>query len=175
MGAMRRVVVLGRGGAGKSTLAVALGEITGLPVVELDALFWRPGPVATPPDEWVARLSELVRSDQWIMDGDLGPFDAVDIRLRAADTVILLDLPALRCAGRALRRGRESLVFWRWLLLYRRRSLPPLLAAIATHAPGADLVVLRSPRAVRRFLAGTVSGPGRGGRRRGRARGAARW
>ena len=37
---VERVVVLGRGGAGKSTAAAELGRITGLPVVELDAHFW---------------------------------------------------------------------------------------------------------------------------------------
>lgn len=43
MAPMKRVVILGRGGAGKSTLAARLGEITGLPVIELDKSFWRAG------------------------------------------------------------------------------------------------------------------------------------
>ena len=50
---MKRVVILGPGGSGKSTLAVRLGEITGLRVIELDKVFWRPGLVATPRDQWV--------------------------------------------------------------------------------------------------------------------------
>jgi cytidylate kinase len=48
---VRRVIVAGPGAAGKSTLAVRLGEITGLPVIELDKLFWRPGLAATPRDQ----------------------------------------------------------------------------------------------------------------------------
>ena len=40
---MRRVIIVGPGAAGKSTLAVRLAEITGIPVIELDTLFWRPG------------------------------------------------------------------------------------------------------------------------------------
>jgi adenylate kinase family enzyme len=51
---MRRVVIIGPGGSGKSTLAVKLGEITELPVVELDEVFSRPGLVETSRDEWVA-------------------------------------------------------------------------------------------------------------------------
>ncbi len=39
---MKRVVILGRGASGKSTLARLLGEITGLPVIELDKVFWQP-------------------------------------------------------------------------------------------------------------------------------------
>ncbi|HWG11945.1 MAG TPA: hypothetical protein VG268_01600 [Streptosporangiaceae bacterium] len=52
---MRRVVILGRGGAGKSTLARDLSGRTGLPVAELDALFWEPGPTAAEACPWAAR------------------------------------------------------------------------------------------------------------------------
>lgn len=149
---MKRVVVLGRGASGKSTLAIRLGEITGLPVIELDKVFWQSGLVATSPDEWRAIQEHLVAGDAWILDGDLGPYDVVEARLRAADTIILLDFSLVRCAWRAIRRSRERMDFWLWLLAYRRRSRPLLRAAIARHAPAAVLHVLRSPRAVRRFL-----------------------
>jgi adenylate kinase family enzyme len=150
---MMRVVILGPGGSGKSTLAVRLGQITGLPVVELDKVFWRSGLVATPRDQWVEIQQRLVAGDTWIMDGDLGPYDAVDVRLRAADTIILLDFSLVLCAWRAIRRSREGADFWLWLLRYRRRSRPALLEAIAEHAPTATVHVLRSPGALRRFLA----------------------
>jgi adenylate kinase family enzyme len=150
---MRRVVILGRGGAGKSTLAVRLGAVTGLPVIELDTRFWGPGLDATPPGEWSAIQRELVRDETWIMDGDLGPYDVLDVRLRAADTVILLDFSFWRCAWRAVRRSRERADFWLWLWNYRRRSRPLLLTAIATHAGDADLHVIRNPRALERFVA----------------------
>jgi adenylate kinase family enzyme len=64
---MKRVVIVGRGASGKSTLAKRLGEITGLPVVELDKIFWRPGLVATPRDEWVAAQELLVAKEEWII------------------------------------------------------------------------------------------------------------
>ena len=88
---MRRVVIIGRGASGKSTLAVQLSDITGLPVIELDKIFWRPGPSATPRGQRVAMQHELVVGERWILDGDLGPYDALEVRLRAADTVIFLD------------------------------------------------------------------------------------
>jgi len=112
---VRRVIVVGPGAAGKSTLAVRL---------------------------------------TWIMDGDLGPYDVIDVRLHAADTVVFLDFSLLRCAWRAIRRSRERADFWWWLLSYRRRSRPLLVRAIAVHAGDADVHVLRTPRAVRRFVAG---------------------
>ena len=113
---MQRVVIVGPSAAGKSTLAVSLGEVTGLPVVELDSIFWRTGLAATPPDRWAAIQRELVgQGVPWIMDGDLGPYDVLDVRLQAADTVVLLEFSLLRCTWRAIRRSRERADFWRWL------------------------------------------------------------
>lgn len=151
---MKRVIILGRGASGKSNLASKLGEITGLPVIELDKLFWQPGLQALPRDEWVKTQRSLVAQERWIMDGDLGQYDAVEVRLQAADTIILLNFALVRCAWWALRRGRERSDFWRWLIAYRRRSLPVLMQAISKFAPHAELHLIRNPKQLRRFLAG---------------------
>ena len=156
MDGMKRVIIFGPGASGKSTLAVRLGEITGLSVIELDKIFWRPGLVPTPHDQWVKIQQILVEENGWIMDGDLGPYDAVEVRLRAADTLIFLDFSLVRCAWRALRRSRERADFWLWLLRYRRQSRPVLMDAIADHAANATLHVLRNPEALRRFVADVV-------------------
>src|SRR5882762_2163383 len=150
---MKRVVILGRGASGKSTLARRLGEITGLPVIELDKVFWRPGLAATPRDQWLVMQEKLVANDRWIMDGDLGPYDVVEVRLRAADTIILLDFSLVRCAWRALRRSRERADFWHWLLAYRSQSRPILMDAIANHAPSAEVRIFRHPAALSCFVA----------------------
>lgn len=72
------------------------------------------------------------------MDGDLGPREVIDVRLRAADTVIFLDCSLVRCVWRAIRRSRERVDFWRRLLAYRRQSRPILMQAIAIHTAKAD-------------------------------------
>ena len=146
---MKRVVVLGRGGAGKSTAARQLGEHAGLPVIELDQHFWHPGLIVTTQDEWVTKQRALAAADQWIMDGDLGPGDVPAARLRRADTILLLDFSLLRCAWRAWRRGPEQAAFWRWLLAWRRHSKPALLDTIRTVTPRAAVHVLRTPRQLR--------------------------
>jgi adenylate kinase family enzyme len=149
---MQRVVILGRGASGKSTLARRLGEITGLPVIELDKVFWQPGLVPTPHDEWAVLQEKFAAGDGWIIDGDLGPYDVVEVRLRRADTVIFLDFSLSRCAWRAILRSRERADFWRWLFAYRRQSRPFLMQAMARHAGHADLHVFRGPKALRGFL-----------------------
>jgi hypothetical protein len=85
---MKRVIIVGPGAAGKSTLAARLGGITGLPVIELDKLFWRPGLAPTPRDEWAVIQRRLAAQESWIMDGDLGPYDVLDVRLHAADAIV---------------------------------------------------------------------------------------
>jgi adenylate kinase family enzyme len=145
---VERVVVLGRGAAGKSTFANRLGRIGGLPVIALDDWFWQPGLMPLPEDRWVEVQERLAGRDRWIMDGDLGPYDVLRPRLEAADTAIVLDFSLARCAWRALRRARERADFWRSLAVYRRRRLPAVLAAIETHARHAEVHVLRNPRDV---------------------------
>jgi len=150
---LTRVVILGPGASGKSTLARRLGEITGLKMVEIDKIFWQPGLSAMPREQWARVQLGLVAGAGWILDGDLGPYDAVEVRLGAADTVIFLDFSIARCAWRAFRRSCERADFWLWLLQYRRKSRPRLLESIAKHAPHAKLQVLRNPQEVDRFLA----------------------
>lgn len=145
---------MGRGAAGKSTLASELGRLTGLPVIELDDKFWQADLSPTPQDRWTELQADLAAGDRWIIDGDLGRYDVPGPRLARADTVVVLDLPLLVCALRAARRSRERWDFWWWLLTWRRRSRTIVLAAIALWAPQAYLHVLRSTEDVRRFLSG---------------------
>ncbi len=164
---MQRVVIVGPGGAGKTTLADELGRRTGLAVIHLDQHFWQPGWVETPRDVWRAIQQELFADDEWIADGNYG--GTLDERLPRADTVIFCDFPAWRTLRRVLRRWstnrgqavqadgcaeRFDARFLWWVLLYRRRSRPRVVQAIATLAPDASVHVLRTPHAVAEFLSG---------------------
>lgn len=152
LGGVERVVVLGRGGAGKTTFAVQLGQLLGLPVLELDRYFWSADLTSTLAQRWVQVQSELAAADRWVMDGDLGPYDVLVPRLSRADTVVVLDFGLLRCLWRAGRRSRERTDFWWWVITWRRRSRPIVLQAIAVHGCGAKVHLVRTPGQLRRFL-----------------------
>ncbi|MBI3965291.1 MAG: adenylate kinase, partial [Chloroflexi bacterium] len=162
------IVILGSGGAGKSTLARQLGALLGLPVVHLDTLFWRAGWVETPRDERLPLLEQVVRSDAWILDGSWAG-TGLSLRLAAADTILFLDLPRTLCLYRVVSRwlafrGRtrpdlpedcpERLdpEFARWIWEFPYRHRPRLLRAIAAHQDGRRVVRLRSTSAASAFL-----------------------
>ena len=89
--------------ARKSTLAVALAAKTGLPIVHLDLYFWRPGWVAPSETEWRENQRVALAGDAWIADGNY--HETLDLRLRRADTIVVLDMPWWLCSWRALLRG----------------------------------------------------------------------
>ena len=69
---MRRIAIIGTGGAGKTTLALELGRRLGIPVVHLDRVFWRPGWVGPAADEWRETHRAALAADAWIADGNYG-------------------------------------------------------------------------------------------------------
>jgi adenylate kinase family enzyme len=100
---MKRVLIIGSSGAGKSTFARRLGAVTGLKVIHLDQLYWSPNWVETPKDEWRKKVAEALDGDAWIMDGNYS--GTLEMRLEKCDTVIFLDMPRITCLWRILKRA----------------------------------------------------------------------
>ena len=92
---MERILIVGNSGAGKSTMARALSEKTGLPVVHLDKLFWRENWQHIAREEFDALLQQELEKSQWIIDGNYDR--TVSTRLAYCDTVIYLDYPRWQC------------------------------------------------------------------------------
>ena len=99
---MRRVLVIGPCGAGKSTLARELAPLMRLPLVHMDQLGWQPGWVETDKAELTARLAEAVAGEEWLIEGNYG--STLTPRLERADTVIYLDFPIRLCLWRLAKR-----------------------------------------------------------------------
>ena len=89
---MNRVAVFGNSGGGKSTFSKKLAQLTGLPLVPLDLLQYRPGGSQVPHTEFKSAHDRLLEQDQWIVDG-FGSIDTVWKRLDVADTLVYLDMP----------------------------------------------------------------------------------
>lgn len=164
---MRRVLVIGAGGSGKSTVAAQLGELLDVEVNHLDKFYWRPGWVKAEPDEWMKTVTGLIERDSWIIDGNYS--GTLERRLQKCDTIVFLDLPRLLCLWRIVKRWfvyrdgtrpdvtegcREKLdfEFVSWVWNYHRRSRPKVIRLLQEHAGRKKIFWLRSRSDVNRFL-----------------------
>ncbi len=111
---MRRVVVVGVTGAGKTTLAAALARTLNIPHIELDAIQWRENWAKAPLDEMLAALAQQTAGPGWVADGNYPKLRPALWPL--ADTVIWLDyslgLCLWRVLWRTLRRVLSKELLW---------------------------------------------------------------
>ncbi|MCB8924698.1 MAG: hypothetical protein H6652_03640 [Ardenticatenaceae bacterium] len=175
---MKRVLIIGSSGSGKSTLARQLGSKLELPVIHLDRHYWHPGWVGTPQELWQQTVSRLLQRDNWIIDGNYR--GTLPMRLKAADSVVFLDLPPWICAMRAVKRRiqyhrrprpdiaegcKEPLFdpqlfqFIRHVLSYPDRAKPYVMQQLNTIASDKHVVLLKSPRDVDNFLSAPLDFP----------------
>lgn len=162
---MKRIAVVGSGGAGKSTLSRELSQITDLPLVHLDRHYWKPGWVETPVEEWRTLQSKLLAGDAWIVDGNYQR--TFDIRFARADTVIVLAFSRYRCLLRAFTRTVRSYgkciqvegcperferEFYRWIWNFPKDGRRSLDSAIDAHRKSLNVIELTSSRQVKDFL-----------------------
>ena len=164
---MQRVLIIGSGGAGKSTLAKVLAERTGLPLIHLDRIYWQPGWVDTPREEWHATLRSLVSGERWIMDGNYR--GTLELRVPYADTIVFLAFPRWLCIWRVLKRyvmyrnrtredmgeGCPERLNWEFLVFlwrYPAEGIPKVMALLDAH-PDKQVHILHSPREIDEFLA----------------------
>ena len=163
---MERILIIGCGGAGKSTLARQLGEKLGLPVVHLDKLFWKPGWEESTKEEIDEKIRQEMAKPRWIMDGNYNR--TMEERLRHCDTVIYLDFSRLACVLGVLKRilttygtvrpdmgegcpERFDLEFLQWVWNYNRDKRERNYRLL-NEAEGVETIVLKNRRMVKRFL-----------------------
>ncbi len=163
---MKRIVIFGGSGTGKSTLARNLGEKLGLPVYHLDKFYWKPGWQAVSRPELDAAIHETMAKDEWIMDGCYSR--TLPERLERCDTVIYMDFNRFACIFGILQRyftnlgkvrpdmseGCEERLNWDfmvyiWTYNDQKRARNYEYLAQAGHA---QVVILKNRRQVNKFL-----------------------
>ena len=91
----KKIIVIGCCGSGKSTLSMKLHDITGIPLIHLDNIWWKQDRTHISRDEFDQKLNEIFQDDSWILDGDYSR--TYEVRIKACDTVIFLDYDLNEC------------------------------------------------------------------------------
>ena len=99
---MKRILIIGNCGSGKSTFSKKLNRHLKLELKHLDNLFWKPNWKETPKQEWKEIVRYIIKKDRWIIDGNYN--STLDIRIKRADTIIFLDIPRSICLWNASKR-----------------------------------------------------------------------
>lgn len=164
---MQRILVVGSGGAGKSTFSSRLGRLLKLPVIHLDTLYWSPGWVEPDKSQWAHTVRQVIQQDHWILDGNYS--GTLAERIEACDTIIFLDMPRLTCVWRVLRRAakhrgrtrpdmsagcpeRVNLAFLLWIWNYPNRSGRKVSALLERARATKNVVRLRTQKDVDQFM-----------------------
>ena|SRR5215217_5696780 len=165
---MRRVLVIGAGGAGKSTFARRLGRRLDIEVKHLDKFYWRSGWTEPSKEAWLQTVADLTSGDSWIMDGNYG--GTLEFRIQHCDTIIFLDMPRLLCLWRIAKRrllyrnrSRPDIAegcnekldaeFIQWVWNYSHTTRPKVVKLLEEHSQSKRVVWLRSHAEVEKFLA----------------------
>jgi adenylate kinase family enzyme len=166
---MERILVMGSSGSGKSTFAHRLSAMTGIPMVSLDGLYWKPGWRPSDAAEFEKRVTEAAHLPRWIMDGNYTSSGAGDLRRSVADAIIWFDLPRRTCITGIMTRiatsyGRVRLEmapgcperidfeFFRYVWTYRRRQRPKLLRYFEGLRPDQALICFTNRAQADRYL-----------------------
>ena len=164
---MERIMIIGCGGSGKTTLARLLHEKTGLPIVHLDQIWWSPGNWEhLEKEEFDRQLLKEVDKPRWIMDGNFNR--TLEIRLERADTVIYLDYNRMICLLHWVKRvitnrGKAHTdmapgcgewfdpEFAAWIWSFNRKNRARYYQLLENQL-GKTVYIFRNPRQLRKFV-----------------------
>lgn len=158
----QKVIVIGSPGAGKSTFARKLRDLTGLPLFYLDMLWHKPDRTNVSREEFDEKLQEILMQEQWIIDGNYQR--TLEMRLKACDTVFFLDFPLDVClAGAQARIGkaREEMPwienefdeeFRQDILEFPKVKLPKIYEMLERYRENKKIVIFKSREEVDAFI-----------------------
>ena len=151
---MKKVIVIGCPGSGKTTFSEKLHKITGLPLYHLDVIWHKPDKTHITRDNFDKSIAEILNTSEWIIDGNYNR--TIEIRLKHCDTVFLFDLQTEVCIEGAMNRlGKERYdlpwiekeinpSFKQLIMEFPYKSLPIIYKLLEKYKDGREIIIFKS-------------------------------
>ena len=158
---MKKVIVIGCPGSGKSTVSRALHNKTSIPLYHLDMMYWNADKTTVEKSAFLERLYAVLEKDEWIIDGNYG--STMELRMAACDTVVFLDYPLDVCLdGIKARRGKprsdmpwieteEDAEFIEFIKSYNEQQKPKVLELLEKYSDK-NIIIFKSREQADEFL-----------------------
>lgn len=164
---MKKIMIVGSAGAGKSTLARKLNEIIGIKLFHLDKLFWKPDWECISREELEEKIRSVITLDSWIIDGNYS--STMEMRLKEADTIIFLDFPLWLCLWGVIKRrfmyegkirpditeGCKEKLDWefiKWILTFPFKERKAIHEKINQYSKEKNVFIFKNRKEVKEFI-----------------------
>ena len=159
---MKKIIIIGCSGSGKSTFARKLSAKINIPLYYLDMIWYKPDKTTLTKKEFDEQLGALLDKDMWIIDGNYQR--TLEMRLEKCDTIFLLDISTKICLESAKSRiGKKRMDlpwletefeedFKQWIRNYRDKSLPKIMELLEKYKTNKQIIIFKSREEADNFL-----------------------
>ena len=168
---MKRVLVLGNSGSGKSSFAEKLAGKLKIPCIHLDSHYWKPNWNPTPKEEWPALVRRLINEEEWVMDGNYST--TLEERIQQADTAIYLRVSRPVALWRVMKRRivhhgkvraelpegcneKIDLEFLKWIWDHPNRAKERTFPILEKYSNSDKIILYLTSKEAQEFLDSTV-------------------